>query len=124
VLYARYGLEEKAIAVFEEILAGEAYPPALMNLGNVYYLRKELERALALYMRAYQKESDNARILLALSRVYRELENYEASGQMYARLKKIDSKLAENYAYLETAEVGGGRAALRGDAHEKMLWEE
>jgi tetratricopeptide (TPR) repeat protein len=124
VLYARYGLEEKAISTFETVLARQDYTPALMNLGNIYYLRKEMERALGYYKRAYEKEPDNARVLLSLSRVYREMENYEASGKMYARLKKIDSKLAESFAYLETAEQGGGRAALRGDAYERMLWEE
>ena len=124
VLYARYGLEEKAIAAFEKVLSSEDYTPALMNLGNIYYLRNDMKSALTFYKRAYTKEPDNAKILLALSRVYRELENYEVSGRMFSRLKSIDAGLAESFSYLETQQDGGGRASMRGDVYEKMLWEE
>ena len=72
VLYARYGLERKAINTLEDVLAREEYTPALVNLGNIYYLREEMDRALDYYRRAFDRDPGNARILLALSRVYRE----------------------------------------------------
>jgi len=124
VLYARYGLEEKALAAFEKVLSSEEYTPSLMNLGNIYFLRNDMNSALTFYKRAYEKEPDNAKILLALSRVYRELENYEVSGRMFSRLKRIDAGLAESFSYLETQQDGGGRASMRGDVYEKVLWEE
>jgi WD40 repeat protein len=123
VLYARYGLEGKAIDILQAALTREEYTPALVNLGNIYYLRKDMERALEYYRRAFDRDPDNARILLALSRVYRELENYELSGKMFARLKTVNRELAETYSYLETAEETG-RAAQAGGMYEKILWEE
>ncbi|MBN2324964.1 MAG: tetratricopeptide repeat protein [Spirochaetes bacterium] len=123
VLYARYGLELKAVDTLEAVLAREEYTPALVNLGNIYYLRKDMDRALEYYRRAFDRTPDNPRILLALSRVYRELGDYELSGKMFARLKSVDRELADAYSYLETAEETG-RAAQAGGMYEKILWEE
>ncbi|UCB46250.1 MAG: tetratricopeptide repeat protein [Spirochaetota bacterium] len=124
VLYARYGLEQKAIETFEKILALEDYTPALMNIGNIYYLQNDMKNAMLYYERALKKEPKNARIYVALTRVYQNLEKYEEAGKLYSKLKKIDSGLAERFSYLGTAEEGSGRAALAGGMHEKMLWEE
>jgi len=95
-----------------------------VNLGNIYYLRKDMERALEYYGRAYEREPDNARIILALSRVYRELQDYELSGRMFAKLKAVDIELAEAFSWLEIAGTGNDRASQAGNLHEKMIWEE
>jgi hypothetical protein len=38
VLYSRYGLYDKAIKVLDQILAKDEYVPALINMGNIYFV--------------------------------------------------------------------------------------
>jgi DNA-binding beta-propeller fold protein YncE len=124
VLYARYGLEAQAIEAFEKILAGGDYTPALINIGNIYYLRNDMKNAMLFYERALKKEPKNARVYIDLIRVYQNMERYDDAGALYSRLKKIDSKLAARFSYLMGAEAGEGRASFAGGAHETLLWEE
>jgi tetratricopeptide (TPR) repeat protein len=123
VLYARYGLEEKAISAFNRILKTDEYAPSLMNLGNVYYLQDEYEAALVYYERAYQQEPDNPRVLLGLTRVYQKLGEQEEANKAYSRLKRIDPSLADEYAYLGKAN-GDGSRAFHPNGDQKMLWDE
>ena len=44
VLYARYGLYDKAIDEFEKILITSEYVPALLNVGSIHFLREEPAR--------------------------------------------------------------------------------
>jgi tetratricopeptide (TPR) repeat protein len=123
VLYARYGLDEKAISAFNRVLKTEEYAPSLMNLGNVYYLQDEYEAALVYYERAYQQKPDNPRVLLGLTRVYQKLGEQEEANKTYARLKRIDPSLADEYAYLGKAN-GDGSRAFHPNGDQKMLWDE
>ena len=123
VLYARYGLEEKAISAFTRVLKTEDYAPSLMNLGNVYYLQDEYKIALLYYERAHQQEPDNPRVLLGLTRVYQKLGEQEEANKIYTRLKRIDPSLADEYAYLGKAN-GDGSRAFHPNGDQKMLWDE
>jgi tetratricopeptide (TPR) repeat protein len=123
VLYARFGLEEKAISAFNRVLETKEYVPSLMNLGNVYYLQDNYRTALAYYERAYQKEPDNPSVLLSLTRVYQKLGDQKEANKTYTRLKRIDPSLADEYAYLANAS-GNGSRAFHPDGDQKMFWEE
>ena len=46
ILYARYGQVEKAQARFEEVLRKIQYGPALLNLGNIYFMKNQTDKAL------------------------------------------------------------------------------
>ena len=48
VLYARYGLNSKAADQFEKILEKVEYVPALLNMGNISFMNKELNGALVI----------------------------------------------------------------------------
>jgi tetratricopeptide (TPR) repeat protein/Tol biopolymer transport system component len=124
VLYARYGLDEKAISEFGKILKDEEYVPALMNLGNIYYLQNDMNNALTFYERASKKDPNNPRILLGLTRVNYKLGNYDAAKETYSKLKSIDPDLARDFSYLESAARSGSRASLMSVANERVLWEE
>jgi len=123
VLYARYGLEDSAIAAFTRILTTDEYAPALMNLGNVYYLREEYGHSLSYFERAYSKEPENPRVLLGLTRVYQKMGDQKKADTTYTKLKSIDAELAREHEYLAASVKNGSRASFPGNG-EKMIWEE
>ncbi|MBA7484183.1 MAG: tetratricopeptide repeat protein [Spirochaeta sp.] len=124
VLYAKYELTDRAMAQFNKTLKTGEYYPALINMGNIYYLQGSMERALEYYERAAKKAPDNPRVLLCLARVSHELENYGLVRKSYARLKSVDPDLAEQFAYLDLRGEEAARAAEMSAVTEVVVWEE
>ena len=73
VLYARYGQYDRAQKEFAKLLAKEEYVPALVNMGNILYLSDQKDKALEYYNRAYAKDPENPRVLLAVAKTNRDL---------------------------------------------------
>ena len=123
VLYARYGLLDKASAQFETALVRGEYAPALLNQGNLLSLQGRLEEALGFYQRALALQPGNARVLLAVVRTSHQLGNFGDAKRQYDRLAALDPGLAEQYGYLAQRDQGAARAsdAARGTS---VLWEE
>jgi hypothetical protein len=123
VLYARYGLLDKAAAQFNAALKRGEYAPALLNLGHLRYLQGKPEEALRHYQRAMALQPDNARAALAASRASHQLGNFGDAKRQFDRLAALDPKLAEQYNYLAQRDQETARAAdaARGGA---VLWEE
>ena len=121
-LYARYGLYEEAERELEEILKIEEYIPALINLGNIYYLRREYRRALEFFRRAQRLAPGQANLLLSLSRTCYELELYEETREYYRAFKAAAPELAGRYAYLVVSETR--RAGDYISLGEEIVWEE
>jgi tetratricopeptide (TPR) repeat protein len=109
VVYARYGLLDEAERVFRQTVSSGEFVPALVNLGNIYYMREQWEQALDFYQRAYRKAPSAPDVLLAVARAHYQLEHYGVARSTYTRLKESDPKLAERYAYLDQ----GGEARVR-----------
>jgi tetratricopeptide (TPR) repeat protein len=125
VLYARYGLYERAEREFERVLNQEqGYVPALINLGNINYLKGNMRDAKEYYDRAYRQDPDNPKVLLTVARVNHEMENYGTVKETYTRLKKVDPDLAQQFAYLDLRGEDATRAAAIGRVKEVVLWEE
>jgi tetratricopeptide (TPR) repeat protein len=124
VLYARYGVYDKAKAEFEQVLTSGEYAPSLCNLGNISFLEEEYMKALTYYQRANAVDPGNAGVLLGLSRVHYELENYTMSRLAHQELAGIDSSLAEKYVFLRVEGDGGERAAQSGGLKGEVLWDE
>lgn len=120
VLYARYGLYEEAAAEFRKI--SDLYPPAMTNLGNIYYKKKDMMSAISWYAKALEMNPDNKAALLGSARANYEIENYGSVKMMYARLEGIDTDLAERYAYLVSGSSDTGRASSA--FRESAVWEE
>jgi hypothetical protein len=123
VLYARYGLTTEAEKELLK-LDRQDYVPALINLGNLAFLKPDMKTALAYYNRAVKKESSNAKALLGTARANHEQENYGASQEAYTALKKVDPTLASQYAYLELRGTEAEQAAKAGNVTDKVEWEE
>lgn len=124
VLYARYGLTDRAAQEFGKAIAKKEHLGALVNLGHLSYMQKELEKALALYERALKVQPKSALVLLSLARVNHDMENYGAAKKFYTDLKAADPGLAERFSYLELRGDEGARAAEISGARGVMVWSE
>jgi tetratricopeptide (TPR) repeat protein len=124
VLYAQYGLYDKARAQFEGVIAKEEFIPALVNLGHVHRALGDLDTALVFYDRAYKKAPANASVLLAEAMVNHQLENYGAVRKYYEALKSANPALADRYAYLDLRGEEGAKAAEASGLRDLIEWME
>ena len=124
VVYARYGLYDQALEHFQKILHQREYTPALSNLGNIHFIRKEYQRALKYYDRALQQNSRNRSALVGAARCNHELENYGLVKKTYEQIKDIDPELAERYAYLDLKGDEAARALDAAGLQTIVVWEE
>jgi tetratricopeptide (TPR) repeat protein len=125
VLYARYGLFNNAESEFNRaIQRDETFIFPIMNLGNLYFIQKDPERALSYYERAYGLAPENPLVLLAITRAYHELENYYMVRKTYKQLQERNPQLAEKYAYLGLKGEEAVRAAEIGRVRGSVEWGE
>ncbi len=124
VLYARYGLYDRAERELQKAIAKEEYVPALLNLGSIAFAKKDMEKALAMYERASKKDANNTKVLLGLARANHALENYGMVTRSYAKLKAADPDLARQFAYLDLRGEEAARAAAIGDVSGVVIWVE
>jgi hypothetical protein len=124
ILYAQYGLYDRAEAEFKKILDREAYVPALLNTGSLFSVRGDAKKALEYYNQAYQKAPGNPRVLLAVARANHGLENYGLVRDLYDKLKDVDPQLAQQYAYLDLRGEESKRAANEAQRTGVVVWEE
>jgi len=124
VLYARYGQYDQAQKQFEKLLAKEEYVPALLNMGNIFYLNDQKEKALVYYNRAYAKDPENPKVLLQVARVNHDLGHYGTVEKLYAELKARDPDLSQRFAYLDLKGEEATRAANVAGVNGVVVWEE
>ncbi len=124
VLYSKYGLYERAEKEFQKILEKEEFVPALVNMGNVYFLQGDFEKAKEYYERAFSKAPNNPTVLLCVARINHELENYGMVRETYDKLKSLNPDLAIQFAYLELRGDEAARAAEIGQSKEIVIWDE
>jgi hypothetical protein len=124
ILYAKYGKWDKAEEEFLQALSRGDYTPALVNLGNLYFQKKNFDNARGYYERAAQLDPKNATVQLCLAKVYHEQEEFELARASYEILKTADAALAERFAYLGTADDTAARAGDIGTRRETVLWSE
>ena len=124
VLYARYGLNDRAEREFKRILEKNEYVPALINLGNIRFLEDRIRDALKYYERAEQISPHHPKVLLAIARVNHEIENFVSVQVAYRRLKEIDPDLAARFSYLDLRGEEATRAAEIGQVKGAVLWDE
>lgn len=124
VLYAKYGMLERAEDEFRQITRTQEYLPALVNLGNIYYAREDYLRALPYLERAEMIDRENKTVVLTMAKVHHQLENYGMVRQKYGLLEDIAPDLAEDFAYLDLRGDEAARAAEAGGINERIVWEE
>jgi hypothetical protein len=124
VLYAKFGVFDKAEEQFLLILKKQDPDYALSNMGNLCFLRGDFTRALGYYMRAQQKQPSNSKVLLAIAQTNLALEKFNIANQTYEKLKSIDPDLASHYAFIGSSSSQGTRAADVQKAKGEVLWQE
>ena len=122
ILYARYGLYDKAKGEFEKAIRFN-YNPALINLGNIYYLKGNFKEALKLFQRANHNKPNNIKALIGLAKTNYELENYDAVSKLFTAIKKIDPSVAEHISYLVSGTEKTERATDISKRQE-VIWDE
>jgi tetratricopeptide (TPR) repeat protein len=123
VLYAKYGLHTEAQAQFA-LLDSKDYAPALVNLGNIYFLQENWDKALSYYQRAVKKDASNALALLGVARASHEKQNYGDVQTAYKALKTVNAALASRYSYLELTGSEATRAASVAQVQGVVDWSE
>jgi hypothetical protein len=125
VLYARYGMLDKAEAEFLRVLSRKRdYLSTLLNLGNLYLLSEKPQVALSYFEKASKQDPYHPAVLLGLARTYHQLESYDRLQQTYSLLKASDPELASRFAYLGSGSDSSGRAAQSGADLGRLLWKE
>jgi tetratricopeptide (TPR) repeat protein len=124
VLYARYGQMDRAQARFEEALRKIQFGPALLNLGNIYLMKNQTDKALEYLLKAEKIIPEKPSVFLQIARCYYEMARYQDSLRYYSRLKTMDPILARSFAYLDTEGSGVGRASEADGAKEVMIWQD
>lgn len=124
VLYARYGLYDEAKGEFHRVLERDEYVPALVNLGNIYFLEEDYDSALLYFERAYMVNPTSANVLLCLARTHYQLELYDKTREYYTRLKEVAPDLAGRFSYLVVRTKEELRAQEFVSFGRDVLWEE
>ena len=124
VLYGRFGMYSESEKIFKDILATDEYLPALVNLGNIYFVRGDMDTALSYYQRAYKKAPTNATVLLCVARANHAEENYASAKKAYDELKAQDPALAQRFAYLDLRGEEATRAADAAQLTGVVIWQQ
>jgi tetratricopeptide (TPR) repeat protein len=122
ILYARYGMYDQAITQFKQVIAKDEFVPALVNLGNIYFLKSDDDNALVYYNRAVVKAPKNAVALLGVARANHALENYSIAKKAYSDLKVLNPDLAGKFAYLDLRGEESTRAAEAAGTKGSVQW--
>jgi tetratricopeptide (TPR) repeat protein len=120
IIYARYGRLTEASREFEaSIRAGGV--AAIVNLGNIDYMKGDLAAALAKYQRAAAANPEDPKILASVAMAASALGQDDVAESALARMKKLDP---QSDSELQPGAKGrkntGKRQAEAGDAD--PLW--
>ncbi|WP_407397530.1 tetratricopeptide repeat protein [Treponema sp.] len=122
-LYARYGLFAQAEEQYKP-LRRRGYQPAILNTANIYYAKKDFERAEKWYKEVLKKDKKNVLAYLGVARCCYELEKYDECDMAYLKVRSMDAGLAYQYSYLGAFENKTGRAFNLADRLSHTVWED
>jgi len=101
------------------------YLPAIVNLGNVQFLRKEYTKAATIYKSALTQASASSlpktslALLINLARTYNALGQVKLAKEAYDQAVGIDPERAREFAYLAASDGSTGRAG-EADSEDKV----
>jgi tetratricopeptide (TPR) repeat protein len=125
VLYARYGLYDKAEEQFSALSAKGTYMPAMINLGNLYLAQKQYKLAIAQFQKILKAMPDDPSGLVGAALASDGMGDRAATKSSYDKLKASDPALADRYAFLGAAGTDATtRAASADSVAGKILWQD
>jgi tetratricopeptide (TPR) repeat protein len=120
IVAAQYGRYDQALNALNTALTLDRnYLGAVINLGNVYFLKQDYQNALRVFHQAEQTMIASARqdsplyprVLLNISRSYYELENFDQATAYFEKAAAVDATLVASYGYLKTGQAASGSRA-------------
>ena len=124
ILYARYGLFDKAEEQFKKALSlNRNAHNTMVNLGNIFFLKEDMEEALGWYERAAALAPDNHLVIAGLARAKFELEDFQEAQNDYSKLAELNPEMAAQYSYIGNTDQSIVRASAAMDKG-KTFWEE
>ena len=112
LVYSRFGYYDEALKLFEQTVSDSEYLPAIMNAGNVFAFRGNMDKAVQYYLRAVKKAPENPRILLTLGKVYLRKGDYSKAEDALGRARRIDPGIAVSFPELDTGSTGRASEAV------------
>ncbi|MDI6735614.1 MAG: tetratricopeptide repeat protein [bacterium] len=98
IVYAKFGLYDEAIKIFEEIIKIKAEnPEAYGNLGNIYYLQDKFDAALTQYKLALELDPNNAKTHINLSLVYFKKKMFDEARKEFNKAEELDTSIPAQY---------------------------
>lgn len=118
VLYGKYGKYPDAEKQFQAA-AKRGYIASIVNLGNIAYLKADMNAALGYYEQGAKASPDNPRLLVNLARAAAALGKTDLVQATLASVRKLDPAAADQYAGLATASVSVGSSGTRATAQDE-----
>jgi tetratricopeptide (TPR) repeat protein len=123
ILNYRLGNDAKAKELFARILtANDKYVPAIVNIGNIEFLEGHLKKAEEYYQNANSIKPGNPGILMAMAKVYFELEQFDSAKELYQKVASVNTELAKQNSYIVAGVTDASRAADKTVKSEDMVW--
>jgi tetratricopeptide (TPR) repeat protein len=86
----------EAIDAYTKALELEpTFTSAAVNLGNLYFTKREFDQAEKFYLQAYQQTPNNQKILFNLGNLYDEIGEYSKSIKFFKKALEIDPFYAD-----------------------------
>jgi tetratricopeptide (TPR) repeat protein len=123
VLYAQYGIMDKAQAQFEAASRSQ-YAPGLINLGNIFFINKDYDAALEYFEQANELKPGSSSALVGIAKVNYELENHGTVKRTYQEIQRKDPDLAVRFSYLASGESEDTARASSVMIRETVVWDE
>ena len=99
IIYAKNGLYRAAEKEFDKILDADPDNSAVYNnRGNIYFNKKDFERAIESYAYAEQLASSDAGVKMNLSMAHYKLGDLQMATGKYKEARRIDSDVNKRYS--------------------------
>ena len=115
ILFGKYGRFAEATRDFQAA-AKAGSRAAVVNLGNISYMKGDYQAALGYFQQAAKQSPQNAKILVSLARAAASLGKTDLVNSILDTMKKLDPQAAEQYAGLAAASNLPGTRAAQQDA--------
>lgn len=106
VVYARYGKYNEAVAFFEKAASlKKNYFSPYNNMGNIFLLQKNYEKALSSYLKSEELNPNDAYLKINLAIIYKNLGKDDKVNEKYKKAVALLPSLEKEYAYLIAKET-------------------
>ena len=121
ILHARFQNYGKAEDIFKKLIDDDLnYISPYINLGNMYYYRKEYDKALSIFEEAHDLKPDSVMLNLALAKTFHKLNDMGNTEKFFNIVRTQSEDLSDKFAYLVN-DNGAVRAGI--DSEPPIEWD-